>query len=66
LETFVAQIKGDCAMSELEQERYVADLTALAECVARGVSDKSVLQLAGECGIGKRDIDVILNIREAA
>jgi hypothetical protein len=50
-------------MDELNEERYVEDLTAIAECVSKGVSERAVLQLAGECGIAKQDLDVVLNFR---
>jgi|GEM_PF-6489130 len=62
----VATQKGAESMSdylqqqELEAERYQEDLKALAECVARGVSDESILQLAHECGIDRRDLGVLL------
>lgn len=45
---------------QMEAERYSADLKAIAECIARGVSDESVIQLAVECGIDLRDIQPIL------
>lgn len=51
---------------QLQEERYAADLTAIAECVAKGVSDSAVMQLAGECGIAPADLSKVLNFREAA
>lgn len=53
-------------MRQMDEQRYAADLTAIAEAVAKGVSEQSVLQLAGECGIERRDLEQILNIRRVA
>lgn len=41
---------------QLEQERYETTLAALNECVLKGVSYESVLTLAFETGIDRRDI----------
>lgn len=51
---------------QIHEERYAADLTALAECIAKGVSDKSVQQLAAECAVDRRDLNKLLNIKEVA
>jgi hypothetical protein len=40
-----------------DKELYLANLTALAECVARGVSQETVYQLAYEAGIDRQDIE---------
>lgn len=53
-------------MDELQQERYAADLTALAECIAKGVSQKAIEQLAFECGIHRRDMEVLWNFKQEA
>lgn len=45
---------------QMEAERYQEDLAAITECIARGVSDRAVLQLASECGIDSRDIKPLI------
>lgn len=46
-----------------EEQRYAEDLTAIAECISKGVSDKAVFTLASECGIQPQDLDRVLNFR---
>jgi hypothetical protein len=49
-------------------ERYVMSVTAIAACVAAGVDDRYVLHLCHECGLDRRDVEVIMkfNQRKAA
>ncbi len=49
----------------MDDELYAATLTALTECVVHGVSDKAVLDLASASGVDARDLDVVLNFKEA-
>lgn len=49
-----------------KQERYAADLTALAEAIAKGVSQTAVEQLAFECGIERHDMNVLWNFKQEA
>ena len=48
----------------MDEELYAAVLTALTEATVRGVSDKSVLDLASASGVDSRDLDVVLNFKE--
>lgn len=56
----------DGLQQQLDEERYAADLTAIAECVAKGVSERAVLQLASECAIDRRDLEPILRLKRSA
>lgn len=47
-------------LTESAQDRYQANMRALAECINLGVSEQSINQLAFEAGIDKRDIQNIL------
>jgi hypothetical protein len=53
---------------QLAEERYVMSVTAIAACVAAGVDDRYVLHLCHECGLDRRDVEVIMkfNQRKAA
>jgi hypothetical protein len=56
------------AAHQLNEERYVMSVTALAACIAAGVADRYVLHLYHECGLDRRDVEVIMkfNQRKAA
>lgn len=47
----------------MNDERYAAVLTHLAECAVKGVSDNAILDLAELCKADKRDVKQILNFR---
>jgi hypothetical protein len=49
----------------LQQERYVACLKALVECLHKGVSSRAIAQLSFECGVSIRDLDNLFNNEEA-
>lgn len=51
---------------QAEQERHEQNIYALVECLAKGVNEQSVHQLAFEAGVEWKDIEFFINHKEVA